>query len=103
MSLYASMSTVRGPAADVVETARLAGEAMLSWLHEFDGYRGLMVMADDKEGVAHVLTFWESAEAEERSRAGRVAMRDRLVSTTGYELVSTVPYAVPMLELTDGG
>ena len=100
--MYASMTTVRGPRERVEEVTRLAGEAMLTWLREFDGYRGLLVLADEATGVAHVVTFWESPEAEVRSRPGRLGIRDKLTATVGFEIVSTEPYAAPMLELVGG-
>jgi hypothetical protein len=93
------MTTVRGPHDRVEEVARLAGEAMLTWLREFEGYRGLLLLADETAGVARVVTFWESAEAEVRSRPGRLGIRDKLTATAGFETVSTEPYAVPMVEL----
>ncbi len=100
--MYASMSTVQGPPENVGEVARLAGEAMVSWLRDYDGYRGILVLAAEDTGVARVLTFWESEEHEQRSRAGRLSMRDRLTATAGFEVVGTEPYAVPMLELLAG-
>ena len=97
--MYASMTTVRGPSERVEEVTRLAGEAMLTWLRQFDGYRGLLVLADEVTGVAHVVTFWENAEAEAQSRPGRVGIRDKLTATAGFEIVSTEPYAMPMLDV----
>ena len=96
------MTTVRGPAERVEEVARLAGEAMLTWLRDFDGYRGIVVLADEAAGVARVVTFWETAGAEERSRPGRLGVRDKLTATVGFEILSTEPYAVPMVELLAG-
>ena len=94
------MSTVRGEAgAGVEDVARMARESMLSWLREFDGYRGILVLADGASGTARVLTFWESAEHEQRSRASRLAIRDKLSATAGMEIVGTEPYAVPLVEL----
>ena len=102
--MYASMSTVRGaPDADVENVARMAGEAMLSWLRAFDGYRGLLVLADEEARVARILTFWDSAEDEERTRGSRLAIRDKLTSTAGFEVVGTEPYEVQLLELDGAG
>ena len=96
------MTTVRGPRDRVEEVARLAGEAMLTWLRDFDGYRGLLVLADEATGVARVVTFWDSADAEARSRPGRLGIRDKLTATVGFEIVSTEPYAAPILDLAGG-
>jgi hypothetical protein len=96
------MTTVRGPKERVEEVTRLAGEAMLTWLRQFDGYRGLLAVADEATGIAWVVTFWDSAEAEAASRPGRLGIRDKLTATAGFEIVSTAAYAVPTLELPRG-
>jgi hypothetical protein len=44
--VHASLTTVRGAGPEASVTASMAAESMLSWLREFDGYRGLLVLAD---------------------------------------------------------
>ena len=40
-------------------------------LRQFDGYRGLLVLADPEMGNARIVTFWDSLEAIERSDCSR--------------------------------
>jgi hypothetical protein len=41
-----------------------------------------------------MITFWESPEAADRSRVGRLTMRDRLSETIGVDVEGTEPYHV---------
>jgi hypothetical protein len=92
-----SMTTVRGPDG-LGEPARLAAETMRSWLGQFDGYRGTLVLVDGPERTARFLTFWESAEAEEKSRLGRARMREQMVAAAGVELEGNEVYSVAFVD-----
>ncbi|HSL64164.1 MAG TPA: hypothetical protein VK874_05840 [Gaiellaceae bacterium] len=99
--LVASMSTLAGPVPEMDEAGAVAGEAMLPWLRDLEGFRGVLVLTDETRERARVLTFWESGEAAERSRTSREGMRDRMAATVGMEVESTETYVVAHLELTD--
>ena len=72
---------------------------MLSWLRQFDGYEGLLIMADEEAGTARIATFWESRETAERSAHGRKQVREKMAMAAGVDLEG-----VELLEvvLTDG-
>jgi hypothetical protein len=93
------MSTVVGPAEGMAEIGRMAGDAMEGWLRDYDGYLGLVVMTDEGGERAHVITFWDSPGAEQRSRPGRTGMRDRLAETVGMHVEGMQVYDVPVLHL----
>ena len=86
--MYASLTTVGGGGPGVTTTARMAAESMLTWLREFDGYRGLLVLGDPGSGMARIVTCWESEEAVERSEKGRREVRESMIAAAGAELVS---------------
>jgi hypothetical protein len=88
------MSRFTGEIEDLEGTVQMASEAMLSWLKQIDGYRGLLALADTGSGTACFMTFWESAEAAEKSRASRASMRNQLAATAGAEVLGTDEYAV---------
>jgi hypothetical protein len=90
--VHASLTTVRGAGRDVAETARLAAESMLTWLRDFDGYRGLLVFADPGSGRARIMTLWESSEDLERSARGRAQVRESMVAAAGAEIESVEVY-----------
>jgi hypothetical protein len=94
------MSTVVGSAEDMAEVGRMAGDAMEGWLRDYDGFCGLIVLTDEEGERARVITFWESAEAEQRSRPGRIAMRDRLTATVGMRVEGMEVYEVPVLDMS---
>ena len=92
--MFASMSTIRGDHPELEATAKIVGDTMLTWLREFDGYAGLMILTNQGSGLAQVITFWESEEAAERSKLARLKMRDQMTATVQMEVTSTEPYAV---------
>src|SRR5262245_6520311 len=87
-------TTVRGDGSTVVETARMAGESMLTWLRDFDGYRGLEIIADPETGTARFMTKWDSREAVQRSEPGRSQVRDSMIAAAGAELDSVQVFEV---------
>ena len=90
--MYASLTSVRGAGPEVNTTARMAAESMLTWLREFEGYRGLLILGDPETGKARIVSFWDSLEALERSDKSRREVRESLVAVAGAELESVVPY-----------
>jgi len=94
--MVAAMAKVTGPASGLAEISRMASESVESWLREYDGYRGLVVLTDEEAQTSRVLTFWETPEAEARARASRGAMRDRIVATAGMEVVEFRVWEVPV-------
>jgi heme-degrading monooxygenase HmoA len=90
--MYASLTTVRGGGPDVSTTARMAAESMLTWLREFDGYRGLLVLGDPEAGNARIVSFWDSLDALDRSDKGRREVRESMVAAAGAELESVDRY-----------
>jgi hypothetical protein len=88
------MSTFRAEGIDMAGAARLVGESMEGWLRGFDGYAGLLILTNEEEGLARVMTFWTSREAVEASARGRESVRDSLAQRLGVELVSYESYAV---------
>ena len=79
-------TTVQGGGPQVVETARMAGESMLTWLREFDGYQGLVILADPETGTARFMTKWDSMEAVQRSEQGRRQVRESMIAAAGAQL-----------------
>jgi hypothetical protein len=88
------MSTFRGEIEDLPGTARMASEAMLAWLKQIEGYRGLLALVDEGSGSACFVTFWENAEVVEKSRASRTNLRNQMAATAGAEVVGTEEFTV---------
>jgi heme-degrading monooxygenase HmoA len=97
--VIAAMATMTGRAEDMAGVARLAKETMEDWLREYDGYRGVIVLTDEPNGRARVITLWETAEDELRARQSRGAMRDQVALTAGMTVEGMELYDVPALEV----
>ena len=93
------MTTTRGSAEDMAAVATMAGESMVEWLRDLEGFEGLLMLSNDETGVTHVISFWEGAEIAERSRVARLKLRDRITSTVSVEVQETEPYQVAFAEL----
>ena len=93
------MTTTRGTAEDMVAVATMAGETMVEWLRELEGFAGLLMLSNEDTGTTHVITFWESEEVAERSRIARLKLRDRITATVSVEVQETEPYEVAFADL----
>jgi hypothetical protein len=93
------MSTLAGPVDALAEISRMGDEHLGSWLREYEGYRGTLVLVDHEAHTARLITLWESAADEGRARASRGAMRDQLATTARMEVVDFGVFEVPALEI----
>jgi hypothetical protein len=100
--MVAAISTISGPASGLADIARMASEAIESWLRDYEGYRGLIVFTDEHAQQSRVVTLWETHEHEERARTSRGAMRDQIAAATGMEVIDFGVYEVAVFELPAG-
>jgi hypothetical protein len=96
------MSKLTGPVAVLAEISRLADENLGQWLRQYEGYRGIFVLADEDAQTTRLVTLWETAEDEARARASRGAMRDQLATTAGVEVVEFGVFDVLAFEVVAG-
>ena len=96
--LFANMTSIRSERPDLATDAQAAVEALLPWLGQFDGYRGMMVLTDGEHGRAHFVTFWEDEDSLKRSAQGRQQVREQMAKTAGAEIESSHPYVVTLLD-----
>ena len=101
--MFASLTTVRGGGPDVSVTGRMAAEAMLTWLRDFHGYRGLLFLGDPETGNARIVTLWDSLEALDRSERSRREVRESMIAAAGAELESVDRYELFLGEELLGG
>ena len=40
--------------------ATMAGETMVEWLRELEGFEGLLMLSNDETGITHVISFWRT-------------------------------------------
>ena len=92
--MFAVLSTFSADGVDLAYAARIVGESMEGWLRGFDGYAGLLILTNDEQGLARVMTFWESREAIEASERGRKNLREAMAKRLGVTLESVESYEV---------
>jgi hypothetical protein len=93
------MALLSGTSSDLANFARVAQEEVGEWLAGYDGYRGLIVLTAEQDGRARIITLWDSTRAEERSRDGRGAMRDRIALAAGMAVEAVELYEAPICEV----
>ena len=80
-----------------ISTATIVGEEMHRWLCELEGFVGFLVFSREGESIG--LTFWQSRELAERSRASRDEFRDRIFAVAGVKIEEVVDYELTFAEL----
>lgn len=97
--MHVSLTRTRSAPDEPIEIATIAGEEMLPWLREIEGFEGLLMLSNETDGTTLVLTFWESQEVAERHRAARMQFRDRVTAAVNVEVEETVGYEVTFADL----
>jgi hypothetical protein len=98
--VYATVTTTRGDSPDIPALAAMAGDAMLQWLGQIEGFAGLVLLTNET-GRARVITFWDSQEVAERHMAARLQLRDRIVATVNVEVEETESFEVSYAQLRE--
>jgi hypothetical protein len=96
--MLANMTSVKSDGATLETEARMAAEALLPWVRQFDGYRGMIVLSDGMNGRARFVTFWDDQDALERSEHGRKQVREQMAKTAGVEIDDVQAYTVLLLD-----
>lgn len=97
--MHVTVTTTKGPLGQPLEVATLAGEAMLPWLSEIDGFEGLVMLSNERDGTTLVITFWESKEVADEHRAVRAEFRDRITATVDVRIDGVVDYDLTFAHL----
>ena len=92
--MYASVTRTQGTAGQPLEIATIAGEEMVPWLSDIDGFDGLVMLSDEATATTLVLTFWRDREVAERHRSARMRFRDQVTAAAEVDVVETVGYDV---------
>ena len=100
--MFARMFTIEGRREQLDEFSRLGEEKVVPALQRFDGFEGLLVLANHQNGKILVVTLWKSEEAmrggEEASHwfrafSAKVA-GGKVTDVERYEVVSSEKRAV---------
>jgi hypothetical protein len=97
--VYVSATRTKGSPEQPPEIATIAGEEMLPWLSQIEGFEGLLMLTNEEEGTTLVLAFWESREVAERHRVARLQLRDRVTAAVSVQVEETASYDVSFADL----
>ena len=97
--MHATLTTTRGSNEDMAGLAVMAGEAMVEWLRDIDGFHGLVMLTDQETGTTRVIGFWESEEVARRHRAARLRLGGHITATLNIEVHETESYDVSFAQL----
>ena len=97
--MYVSLTRTRSSPDEPIEIATIAGEEMLPWLRQIEGFEGLLMLSNETDGTTLVLTFWESRDVAERHRTARMQFRDRVTAAVNVEVEETVGYEITFADL----
>jgi hypothetical protein len=99
IALYVSVTRTKGSPDQPLEIATLAGEQMLRWLRDIDGFDGLLMLTNEAAGTTLAITFWRDRDVAERHRATRMEFRDRVTAAVNVNVEETVDYEVSFVHL----
>lgn len=97
--MYVSHTTV-DTAGQPFEVAAAVAEEMERWLHDLEGFEGLVLLAGERRAVG--LAFWESREVAERHAVLRAEFRERMLAIAGVRVEEVVDYQVAFARLGSG-
>ena len=97
--MHVTVTTTRGSPDEPLENATIAGEEMLPWLRQIDGFEGLLMLSNEAEGTTLVVSFWASREVAEQHRVAREQFRDSITSAVGVHVEDVSDYEVTFSDL----
>lgn len=96
--MYVAVTRTQDPLDQPIEVATIAGDEMMPWLRQIEGFQGLLVLTNET-GASLVLAFWESREVAERHHAARMQFRDRVTAAVNVEVLETVGFEVAFADI----
>jgi hypothetical protein len=97
--VHVSVTTTQGSPGQPLDVATLAGEEMMPWLREIDGFEGLLMLSGEADGTTLVLTFWKDADVAEEHRVARERFRDGITAAAGVHVLGVAGYELTFADL----
>ena len=94
-----TVTTTRGSTEQPLEIATLAGEEMMPWLGQIQGFEGLLMLSNENDGTTLVISFWESKEVADEHRVARAEFRDRITATVDVHVEDVTDYELTFANL----
>jgi hypothetical protein len=97
--VYVSVTRTKGTPDQPLEIATIAGEEMLPWLREIDGFDGLLMITDEEAATTLAIVFWADRAVAEQHRAARMEFRDSVTAAVNVSVEETSGYEVAFVHL----
>lgn len=97
--MYVSVTRTKGSPDQPLQIATIAGEEMLPWLRDIDGFDGLLMLTNEAAATTLTISFWEDRDLAERHRVARMEFRDRVTAAVDVNVEETVDYEVSFVHL----
>jgi hypothetical protein len=97
--MHVTVTKTRGSTDQPIEVATLAGEEMLPWLRQIEGFEGLLMLSNEDDGTTLVISFWESREVADEHRVARAEFRDRITATVDVQVEDVSDYELTFADL----
>jgi heme-degrading monooxygenase HmoA len=97
-SVFARMFTIEGRREQLDEFSHVGEKKILPALQRFDGFQGLLVLANRQNGHMLIVTLWESEEAMRGGEEASYWFRAFGAESAGGEVTSVERYEVVFSE-----
>jgi hypothetical protein len=98
-SMHVTVTRTKGSPDQPIEIATIAGEEMLPWLREIDGFDGLLMLSNQDAATTLVISFWRDREVAEQHRAARTEFRNRITAAVDVQVEETADYEISFVQL----
>jgi hypothetical protein len=96
--LFARMNTFEGSPDRLDDALRNVREQVLPQLHQQDGFKGLMFLADYQSGELQLMSFWETVQAMRASEEEANRLRTGVAEAGDQEIARVERYDVVLFE-----
>lgn len=96
--MFARMNTFEGTPDRLDDALRNVREEVIPQLHQQNGFRGLMFLANYQSGELQLMSLWESAQAMRASEEEAKRLRAEVAEAGDQEIANVERYDVVLFE-----
>ena len=96
--MFARMNTFEGSPDRLDDALRNVREQVLPQLHQQDGFKGLMFLANYQSGELQLMSLWENAQAMRASEEDAKRLRADVAEAGEQEIANVERYDVVLFE-----
>ena len=97
--MFARMNTFEGTPDRLDDALRRVREQVLPQLHQQDGFKGMMFLANYQSGELQLMSFWENSHAMRASEEEANRLRTGVAEAGDQEVARVERYDVVLFEV----